>query len=262
MQQRVTDIPTRAELKLWRTLRRGRGRRASGRFLAEGPRLVREMLDWPGRTIAILHATTGERPAPAIAELLSQAAAQGTRTEEVSEATISALADAATPQPVIAIGGIPSYSWDDILPGTILLLDGVQDPGNLGALVRVAMGLGAAAAVAVGPAADPWGPKAVRASAGAIFRNPVLSTSAHEAIQWLAEKRIPLWAAAAGARPMERRSPAGPVALAVGSEARGVSAALLAAAERHVSITLANGVESLNVATAAAILLDRLRAGS
>ncbi len=249
-------MPTRAEIKAWRTLHRGRGRRETGCFLAEGRRLVGEMLEWPGRTVAVLHAdAAGDEPD--LEALLARAKTQGVRTEAVPEALIRTLADAATPQPLIAIGVIPACGWADVGDGTTVLLDGVQDPGNVGALVRTALALGAAAVVGVGETADPWGPKALRASAGASFRGPVFRTDTRDAVERLAERGIPVLVAAADAPPLDRPPP-GPVALALGSEARGVSAPLRAAASRAVSVPLARGVESLNVASAGAILLDRL----
>ncbi|WP_420615980.1 TrmH family RNA methyltransferase [Candidatus Palauibacter sp.] len=251
-------MPTRAEIKTWRSLHRGKGRRETGCFLAEGRRLVGEMLEWPGRTVAVLHAAAvGDEPD--MKKLLARATARGVRTEAVPEAVVRTLADAATPQPILAIGAVPAYGWDDVGDGAIVLLDGVQDPGNAGTLVRTAVALGAAAVIGVGETADPWGPKALRAAAGASFRGPVFRTDAREAVEHLAERGIPIWVAAAGAPPLRNPSP-GPVALALGSEARGVSASLRAAAARVVSVPLVRGVESLNVASAGAILLDRLLA--
>lgn len=252
-------MPTRAEIKAWRSLHRGKGRRETGCFLAEGRRLVAEMLDWPGRTVAVLHAGAAEEE-PELEALLARAAARGVRTEAVPEAIVRTLADAAAPQPLLAIGEIPAYGWDNVDDGAVVLLDGVQDPGNVGVLVRSALALGAAAVIGVGETADPWGPKALRASAGASFRGPVFRTDTRDAVERLAGLRIPIWVAAADAPPLEGPPP-GPVALALGSEARGVSRPLLAAAARVVSVPLARGVESLNVASAGAILLDRMRTG-
>ena len=258
-------MPTRAEIKAWRSLHRGKGRRETGCFLAEGRRLVGEMLDWPGRTVAVLH-TDAAPDDPELESLLARAVARGVRTEAVPAAGVRTLADAATPQPILAIGEMPAYGWDDVDAvcdvdaGAIVLLDGVQDPGNVGALVRTALALGAAAVVGVGETADPWGPKALRASAGASFRGPVFRTDTRDAVERLAGRGIPIWVAAADAPPLPGPPP-GPVALALGSEAHGVSASLRAAAARAVSVPLARGVESLNVASAGAILLDRMRAG-
>ncbi|WP_419950829.1 TrmH family RNA methyltransferase [Candidatus Palauibacter sp.] len=251
-------MPTRAEIKAWRSLHRGKGRRETGWFLAEGPRLVGELLEWPGRTVAVLRADAamGE---PTPAALLARAAKRGVRTETVPNALIRTLADAATPQPVLAIGEIPDYGWDDVAEGTLVLLDGVQDPGNVGTLARTALALGAAAVVGVGETADPWGPKALRASAGASLRGPVFRTTVADAVERLAGRGIPIWVATAEAPPITGPV-SGPVALALGSEAHGVSASLREAAGRAVAVPLVRGVESLNVASAGAILLDRLLA--
>ena len=249
-------MPTRTEIKAWRSLHRGKGRRKTGCFLAEGRRLVAEMLEWPGHTVALLHADAAGSE-PELKVLLARALTRGVRTEAVPEAIIRTLADAATPQPILAIGELPAYSWDHVGAGAIVLLDGVQDPGNVGTLVRTGFALGAAAVVGVGETADPWGPKALRASAGASFRGPVFRTDTPHAVERLAERGIPIWVATAGAPPLER-PPSGPVALALGSEAHGVSPTLRAAADRVISVPLVRGVESLNVASAGAILLDRI----
>ncbi len=240
-------------------MHRGKGRRETGCFLAEGRRLVGEMLEWTGRTVAVLHAEAAGSDSE-LEALLACALARGVRTEAVPEAIIRTLADAATPQPILAIGEVPAYGWDDVGEGAIVLLDGVQDPGNVGALVRTALALGAAAVIGVGETADPWGPKALRASAGASFRGPVFRTHTRDAVARLAGRGVPIWVAAADGTPLEGPPP-GPVALALGSEAHGVSASLRAAAGRAVAVPLAHGVESLNVASAGAILLDRMRTG-
>ncbi len=252
-------MPTRTETKRWRALRRRKGREAAGCFLAEGRHLVAEMVEWAGATVAILCAEGGADD-PAVRDLLVRAGAKGVRVETVSAALIASLADAATPQPLLAIGEIPTYTWDDVGPGRVLLLDGVQDPGNLGTLARTAVALGVSAVIGVGETADPWAPKALRASAGAVLRAPVFRTRADEAVLRFRSAKVPIWVAAADGTPLERGSDAPPsLALALGSEAHGVSGPLRAAAERTVSVPLRRGVESLNVAAAGAILLDRLQ---
>lgn len=253
-------MPTRAEIKQWRTLRRRKGREATGCFLAEGRRLVREMIDWTGTTVAILHAESDAHD-PMVRDLLDRARAKGLRVDVVPESLIVSLADAATPQPWLAIGVIPSYGWDDAKPGRWLLLDGVQDPGNLGTLTRTAVALGVSAVIGLGDTADPWAPKALRASAGAVFRGVVFRADSAEAVARCRALKMPIWAATAEGTPLRRGlEPPRSFALALGSEAHGVSEAVRAAAERTVSVPLRAGVESLNVAAAGAILLDRLRA--
>lgn len=249
-------MPTRAETKQWRALRRRREREATGCFLAEGPKLVSELLDWSGTTVAILY-DEARQGTPELDALLRRAADRGVRSEAVEEAWIRGVADAATPQPVVAIGETPAYDWSDIARGPVLLLDGVQDPGNAGALARTAIGLGAGGVIGIGETADPWGPKALRASAGAVFRGPVFRADANEALDRLDGMGFSIWVAEASGSERPAEDAAG-LALAVGSEAHGVSDIVRAAAAGTIGISLAAGVESLNVGAAGAILLDRL----
>jgi len=251
-------MPSRSERKLWRSLRRRKGRDDSGLFLAEGPRLLEELLRAGASVEAVLHtaeATTG----PAVRDLLQRARGAGVRVEAVDRRTLEEIADAEAPQSVLAIAPIPDWTWDDVGPGPVVLLDGVQDPGNAGGLTRTAAALGAAGVVSLDGSADPWGPKAVRASAGAVLRRPVFRADRASAVAELARRRVPLWVADASGTPLSRdAAPVDRVAIALGSEAHGVSPELTAAAERSVAIGMSGGAESLNVAAAGAILLDRL----
>ena len=144
-------------------------------------------------------------------------------------------------------------------PGaTILVLDGVQDPGNVGTMLRTALGLGAAGLVALKGTAELTNTKVIRGAMGATFRLPAVVAAPDEFVAWARLQRIQIWVAdpngEAGAQltnPEERP----PIALVVGNEGAGVSPSLDAAADRRVAIPLARGVESLNVAVAAGILL-------
>lgn len=251
-------MPSRSERKLWRSLGRRKGRDVSGLFLAEGPRLLEELLRAGLPVEAVLHAPEAVEE-PAVRGLLQRARAAAIRVESVDQRTIEEIADAGTPQPVLAIAPIPEWTWEDVGPGPLVLLDGVQDPGNAGALTRTAAALGAAGIVSLEGSADPWGPKAVRASAGAVLRRPVFRADRVSAVAELARRRIPIWVADVSGTPLSRDAgPVDRVAIALGSETGGVSPELAAAAERSVSIGMGGGAESLNVAAAGAILLDRL----
>jgi len=255
-------MPTRSEWKIWRSLSRRKGRREHGLFLAEGPHLLSELLD-SGRTPEhVLH--TDEAAAnPAIEGLLGRLAAAGASATAVAPRELAELSDTTTPQGVIAIAAIPSWGWPEIATPRILLLDGVRDPGNAGALIRTSAALGAGGAVALTGSADPWGAKTVRAAAGASLRFPVLSAGWAETKDRLDERGIPVWVAESDGAPFERgdRAPDA-VALALGNEAAGVTEAVRAASRRSVAIRMSDGVESLNVAAAGAILMDRLFDGS
>jgi TrmH family RNA methyltransferase len=148
-----------------------------------------------------------------------------------------------------------------------LVLDAVQDPGNVGTLVRTAAALGVTRVVALDGTTDPWGAKAVRASAGLVFALPVHVVSWAEASAWIASVAVPLLVASAGGDDLRAGAPSaasGPGsgwALLLGNEGQGARPEAAAAASARLAIPMVGGVESLNVATAGAILLWALGPG-
>ena len=192
-------------------------------------------------------------------ELVERVRERGAKVEEVPARDLADLADTVTPQGVLSMARIPSADWTVASRGRILVLDAVQDPGNLGTLVRTAEALGLEAVVALRGTVDPWNPKAVRAAAGSAFRVPILAAEWEEANDRFRREDVVVWAADGAGAPF-RRGDVAPrrLALVLGNEARGVSAPVLRAASRSVSVPMAGRVESLNVAVAGAILLDRL----
>jgi TrmH family RNA methyltransferase len=139
------------------------------------------------------------------------------------------------------------------------VLDAVQDPGNVGTILRTAQGLGAAGVVALKGTADLTNPKVLRGSMGALFRLPGVPSSPEEFLDWARGRGVSLWVAAADGEPLgrllARRGARPPIALVLGNEGAGVGGPVAAAAARRVAIPLAPGAESLNVAVAAGILL-------
>lgn len=139
----------------------------------------------------------------------------------------------------------------------ILLAEDLQDPGNVGTLIRTANAFGFDGVILAGACADPFGPKAVRASMGAVFRRRVWTMPARDAVRSLREQGIPLVAAAlredahtAGEYAFPAR-----LALAIGNEGHGLSSGMLEAADQVVRIPMEPGAESLNAGAAAAVLL-------
>jgi TrmH family RNA methyltransferase len=143
------------------------------------------------------------------------------------------------------------------------VLDAVQDPGNVGTMLRTALGLGASGLVALAGTAELANPKVVRGSMGALFRLRAVHASPGDFLEWARGAGVRLWVASAQGVPLGRgalgaRDRRPPVALVVGNEGAGTSPAIEAAAERRIAIPLAPGVESLNVAVAAGILLHEV----
>jgi TrmH family RNA methyltransferase len=189
--------------------------------------------------------------------------------ETLSARMFDGLAATDTPQGVIAIVQPRRWKVEDLAPGdgtVYLVLDGVQDPGNVGTLLRTAHALGAAGTMALRGTADVLNPKALRAAMGATFRHPVISLDDARFIAWARQHGVTLWATAADGTPLSRAlEPAGrrgPVAVIVGNEGAGIRPALNAVSAQRIAIPLAQGAESLNVAVAAGILLFEVsRAG-
>lgn len=235
-----------------------KGREEHGLFLAEGPNVVADLLgsEVPVQRVLVAPPARGDEGR---GELVRRAEAAGIRVEEVGEAELVELSDTVTPQGVLAVARIPERGWPGPGPWRILVLDAVQDPGNVGTLIRTAEAVGAAAVACLQGTADPWSPKAVRAAAGSSFRIPVLSVRWEEARRQIRSAGAAIWAADPGGEPFFRGdvAPAG-LALVLGNEARGVSAGVLEAADRRVCVPMAGRAESLNVAAAGAILMDRV----
>ena len=206
-----------------------------------------------------------------VAELQSHAVA----VEEVGARVFAQLADTDSPQGIIAVVEPRRWTASDFAPppgAVALVIDGVQDPGNVGTLIRTAHALGAAGTVVLRGTADPMSPKALRAAMGATFRHPVVSLDDAGFIAWARKHGLTLWASAADGVPLHRALDPGhgkggagrvdgPIAVIVGNEGAGIRPQLNAVAAQRVAIPLAQGAESLNVAVAAGILLYEVTRG-
>jgi TrmH family RNA methyltransferase len=248
-------------LTLARDLKRRKARERSALFVAEGVRTVEELLRAP---LAIRGALASGAAAstPRGTALLAALAAKGVEVTEVSEAEFLSAADTEHPQGILAIAAVPPHLLERLAlapNARLLVLDAIQDPGNVGTLVRTAAAMGASAVVALPGTADLWNAKAVRAAAGAHFHVPTLHATVDTLLPFLAARHIPLWGTAADGTPIDAAPPPLTVALAVGNEGAGLGERLRAAAAQMVSLPMSAGVESLNVAVAAGIALYALR---
>ena len=179
--------------------------------------------------------------------------------ETMADGELDALADTERPQGVLVVFRQPV--WDGVslaAGGRYLVLDAVQDPGNVGTLVRAATAFRVDGVLALDGTADPWGPKAVRASAGTAFRTPVHQVGMDRAVELLADAHVPVLVAEASGTDVGALPPQPAWALAVGNEGAGVREALRAVARRSVRIPMPGPVESLNAGVAGAILLYAL----
>jgi TrmH family RNA methyltransferase len=249
-------------LTLARDLKRRKARERAGLFVAEGVRAVEELLRSP---LAIRGVLTAPQlaDAPRGATLL---AALGARTDveraELTERDFATAAETESPQGVLAIGEIPEHSLDHFArttPLTLLILDAVQDPGNVGTLVRTAAALGAHATIALPGTVDLWNAKVVRSGMGTHFFHPAFHATAESLETFLAASGAELWCADAKGDAVGTRRRPDRLALAVGNEGSGLTPTTRERASAFVALPIAPGVESLNVAVAAGILLHALR---
>ncbi len=232
-------------------------------MVLEGPRTVSEALA-AGIEPSVVVVAESAAEAPAVRDVLDRLA-PGVEVLVLTDRSLESVAPAVTPQPMLALVDRPesvlpeSLERDDL----VLVLSGVFDPGNTGTIIRSAEACAARCVVVMG-GADPWAPKAVRASAGSVLRVPVVSAS--DAGVALAALRA-AGAAIMAADPAEGEihdsgtlaAGRGPIALVLGSEAHGLDPTLDEFVDGRVRIPMAGSTESLNVAMAATLLAFEYR---
>jgi TrmH family RNA methyltransferase len=166
------------------------------------------------------------------------------------------------PQAIAALVETPDWTWAQLLDKEkktaplVVVLAGLQDPGNLGTILRSAEAFGADGVLSLPGTVSAWNPKAVRASAGSVFRIPLIAANAEEGLARLRVAGVTIWTTAVqGAEPADSVDLAGPVALVIGNEGNGVAEDVAAEADGAVTIPCPGPVESLNAAVAASVLL-------
>jgi TrmH family RNA methyltransferase len=244
-------------------LRRLAGRRfrdQEGKFLAEGIRFVEEALNstWP---VEMLVYTQRIREDDRGGRLLTGASNHGIPLMEVEEHLFKELAGTETPQGILAVVRQRNNSLIELdkiaQPALLVLVDGVRDPGNLGAIIRSADAAGAGGVILLKGTADVYNPKTLRATMGSLFHLPVIQgCPAEMVLAFLEENRIKTVAGEHWvARAVYECDLSVPCALAVGGEAAGAGETLLGRVSDLVRIPMPGCAESLNVAISAAILL-------
>ncbi|HXQ26211.1 MAG TPA: RNA methyltransferase [Candidatus Acidoferrales bacterium] len=262
-------------LKTFRAALRGSGPRDGEPIGVEGPKLVEEALRSGLEAEALLISEAGEREGARILRAAgeSESGIPRSRVLRTTDKLFQGVAGTNAPQGVAALFRQRAWGFDDVLRGAgamressplVIVLAGVQDPGNVGTILRSAEAFGATGAVAVRGTADPWSPKALRASAGSALRLPILRGMAIPVL--LAQLRIAgvkIYAASSEAR-SDVDGSAGisgqadlrqPSAIFIGSEGSGVPPEVKRTADATISIPTSDTVESLNAGVAASIVL-------
>ncbi len=249
-------------LTLARDLRRRKARERQGLFVAEGIRTVEELLRSGVQVRGLLAVGPELEASPRGAALVSDASRRGLPIEQVTESEFGSAAETESPQGVLAIGVVPERTLADVEASTVirlLVLDAVQDPGNVGTMIRTAAALGITATFSLPGTVDLWNAKVVRSAMGAHFHHPCSSGTWDELDAFRQERSIAIWAADAGGGPIDELAAPERLALVVGNEGSGLTSASRSRADRLVALPITAAVESLNVAVAAGILLYELR---
>ncbi|MGQ0561888.1 MAG: TrmH family RNA methyltransferase [Gemmatimonadota bacterium] len=250
---------SQSEAKLVHALKARSGREMHGAFMVEGVRVVEELLAAGIDLEFALVSPTLEDSGRGRA--LLEALTALTTVRRLRERELRDQAGTETPQGVIVVARAPVHSLDRIrlrARSLVLVLDAIQDPGNLGTLIRSAGAFAADCVLALSGTVDYWNPKVVRSAAGVAFRLPLVAAATDETWSWLAANRFTICGAdmagvdVGAARPVERR------ALVVGNEGAGLRPDTRAHVTELLAIPMPGRAESLNVAVAAGILLYEL----
>ena len=228
-------------------------REEAGEYLCDGVKLLDEAIRWraPIKTAVF---TDGAELPPLPADV---------RTVRVSAELMKSISPLETPQGALFTVALPERVLPQTLTGRhYLVLDGVQDPGNVGTILRTADAFECDGVFLLNACADAYSPKANRATMGAIFRREVYSATLGELAVLLQKNGIPLY----GTALRDDTVPLGTVnlncaAVAIGSEGRGLSHEVLAACEKTVKIPMSPRCESLNAAIAASVVLWEMYRG-
>jgi TrmH family RNA methyltransferase len=233
-----------------------------GRILAgiEGPKLLEEALRAGLRIDCVFVAEGEERMLERMLEPLASSAELDVLV--VPASLLNAVLATETPQAVAALVEPPDWTGAHIFDShrktasLVLVLAGLQDPGNLGTVLRSAEAFGADGVICLPGTVSAWNPKAVRASAGSVFRLPLLSVEVDECFMHLREAGVEVWTTTVhAAEPADLVDLTGPVAIMIGNEGNGVPLELAAKADGALTIPCPGPVESLNASVAASVLL-------
>ena len=247
MTERITARKNPLMQQVRRLLTSRKEREQTGLFVADGTKLLDEAIRfWPGLDTVIL--TDGvEIEVP-----------KNVRLVRVPEDVMSYISPMETPQGALFLCRLPEKTAFLPKPG-MLLLDGIQDPGNVGTILRTANALGIPVALLEG-CADPYSHKVVRASMGAVFRTPVQQTTWEEVKAACAAGNIPVGVTALDERSKDlRQAPLDTMAVVIGSEGRGVRKEILEYSQNSLIIPMEPNCESLNAAIAAAIVMWQMK---
>jgi TrmH family RNA methyltransferase len=244
----------KSQVKYIQSLGQKKFRDQEGVFVAEGPKLVGELLNGPNLRPVSVYATKDWLEDVGNSPCLRSLPASS--IIELSKEELERIAAQATPNQVLAVFAKPQFPPSSFEGSVSLLLDGIQDPGNLGTIIRIADWFGIAQVVCSRDCADVYNPKTVQSTMGSIGRVPVIVEDLEKLIG--EHPGLPVYAAVLQGESIYKTAPVDKGMIVIGNESRGIRPELLACIRHPVTIPRIGEAESLNAAVATGIILSHL----
>lgn len=241
--------------RLRRLLQKRSVRWSEGVCVLEGYDLIDAALD-SGAAFEAIYVDEAAIPSAAVTVLMARASAASVRVFSLASGVLEKVADAKSPQPVLAEVRLPHVALGSLtVTGLTLILHDVQDPGNAGTIIRSAAAAGANAAIFTGSSVDPFNPKALRATAGSIFHLPIVVADFDECRRKVKSAGARLFATVVrGGTGLDDVDFAEPCAVVIGNEATGLSSGVVDQCDGAISIPMTGRSESLNAGVAASLI--------
>lgn len=255
----MIDNPRSPRVRAVAKLAKKSRRQEAGLFLVEGPQAVREALSHASRDVVDVFMTS--HAFSKNSDLVALAEGLGIEIEQVTDQVLEQMADTTTPQGVVAVCQMHNQPLESVVNAEsklLVVLDRVSDPGNAGTIIRVAVAAGADGVIVTSESVDIYNPKVVRSTTGSIFHIPVVTgVDWSEAVAALKGSNIQVIAADMSGQPLPVLANSGvlakPTAWLFGNEAHGLEDEALAASDHTASVPQFGPLESMNLATAAAV---------
>jgi len=241
---------TKSQVKYIQSLGHKKFRDQEGMFVAEGPKIVEELLLASNMRVQQVYAVKGWSP---------PASFSGKQLMEVSESELGRISSLSTPNQVLGIFKKPSFSPPVFNKTLSLVLDGIQDPGNLGTIVRIADWFGIPRILCSPDCADVYNAKAMQSTMGSISRIPVIYGDPEAVIRQCPD--LPVYAAVLEGKSLYETGRVGEGLIVIGNESRGIGPGLLELTTHRITIPRRGRAESLNAAVATGVILSHMASG-
>lgn len=253
----ITSVSNARVKALGVLVKKAKERKRQGLFVVEGARIVREApLGW----LEEIYCSESFWNRPEAESVFGQLRGLPVPVTKLSDSVYKSVSDTQTPQGILGVVRMPVYQLSDLLrvsPPLLLVLEGIQDPGNLGTIFRTGEAAGVTGLIMSRTTVDLFNPKTIRSTMGSIYRMPfVVAEDLQETVSSLAERGISFYAAhLRGEKNYDRLDYRGPCGFLIGNEGNGLSDEMVRCAESCLRIPMQGQVESLNAAVSAAVLV-------